>query len=47
MFDCYSFLGISDYRDGSTSKKWQNYAALAAAAVMKSIICGMEPPTNV
>lgn len=39
--------GISDYKDGTTTKKWQNYASLAAAAVMKSIICGMDAPTNV
>ncbi|GAB0097346.1 uncharacterized protein DMENIID0001_129810 [Sergentomyia squamirostris] len=39
--------GISDYKDGMTTKKWQNYASLAAAAVMKSIICAMDAPTNV
>ncbi|XP_058811157.1 uncharacterized protein LOC131676014 isoform X4 [Topomyia yanbarensis] len=39
--------GISDYKDGTTSKKWQNYASLAAAAVMKTIICAMDAPTNV
>ncbi|XP_055537938.1 uncharacterized protein LOC129725766 isoform X3 [Wyeomyia smithii] len=39
--------GISDYKDGTTSKKWQNYASLAAAAVMKTIICALDAPTNV
>ena len=39
--------GISDYKDGTTTKKWQNHASLAAAAVMKSIICAMDAPTNV
>ncbi|XP_058442779.1 uncharacterized protein LOC131425162 isoform X4 [Malaya genurostris] len=39
--------GISDYKDGTTSKKWQNYASLAAAAIMKTIICAMDAPTNV
>lgn len=39
--------GISDYKDGTRRKEWQPYAALAAASVMKSIICGMEAPTNV
>ncbi|XP_037919337.1 uncharacterized protein LOC119656799 isoform X4 [Hermetia illucens] len=39
--------GISDYKDGTTTKKWQNFASLAAAAVMKSIICAMDAPTNV
>lgn len=39
--------GISDYKDGTRRKEWQPYAALAAASVMKAIICGMEAPTNV
>jgi nucleoside phosphorylase len=39
--------GISDYKDGTSSKKWQNHASLAAAAVMKTIICAMDAPTNV
>lgn len=39
--------GIADYKDGSRGKEWQPYAALAAASVVKSIICAMDPPTNV
>ncbi|KRT85997.1 hypothetical protein AMK59_2921, partial [Oryctes borbonicus] len=39
--------GISDYKDGTRRKEWQPYASLAAAAVMKAVICGMEAPTNV
>ncbi|XP_076257620.1 uncharacterized protein LOC143194790 isoform X4 [Rhynchophorus ferrugineus] len=39
--------GISDYKDGTRRKEWQPYASLAAASVMKSIICGLEAPTNV
>ncbi|XP_030378501.1 uncharacterized protein LOC115627089 isoform X2 [Scaptodrosophila lebanonensis] len=39
--------GISDYKDGMSTRKWQNYAALSAASVVKSIICGMDAPTNV
>ncbi len=42
-----SIQGISDYKDGLSTRKWQNYASLAAAAVMKSVICGMDAPTNV
>lgn len=45
-----SFLvvkGISDYKDGTTTKKWQNYASLCAASVMKAIVCAMDAPTNV
>ncbi|VEN55881.1 unnamed protein product [Callosobruchus maculatus] len=39
--------GIADYKDGTRRKEWQPYAALAAASVMKAVVCGMEPPTNV
>lgn len=39
--------GIADYKDGCSTKKWQNYSSLAAAAVMKSIVCAMDAPTNV
>uniref|UniRef100_A0A336KWX4 CSON001613 protein n=1 Tax=Culicoides sonorensis TaxID=179676 RepID=A0A336KWX4_CULSO len=39
--------GISDYKDGQSNKKWQNYASLAAASVVKSIICAMDAPNNV
>ncbi|XP_055370770.1 uncharacterized protein LOC129605192 isoform X2 [Condylostylus longicornis] len=39
--------GVSDYKDGLSTRKWQNYSSLIAAAVMKSIICGMDAPTNV
>ncbi|CAG9836488.1 unnamed protein product [Diabrotica balteata] len=34
--------GISDYKDGTRRKEWQPYASLAAASVMKAIVCGME-----
>lgn len=39
--------GISDYKDGTSTKKWHNYSSLAAASVMKSIICAMDAPENV
>ncbi|XP_034671463.1 uncharacterized protein LOC117903494 isoform X3 [Drosophila subobscura] len=39
--------GISDYKDGMSTRKWQNFAALSAASVVKSVICGMDAPTNV
>ncbi|XP_011049173.1 PREDICTED: uncharacterized protein LOC105142947 isoform X4 [Acromyrmex echinatior] len=38
--------GIADYKDGTRIKEWQPYAALAAASVMKAIICAMDPPIN-
>lgn len=38
--------GISDYKDGTRKKEWQPYASLAAASVMKAIICGMDQPVN-
>lgn len=36
--------GISDYSDGLQKKEWQPYAALAAAAVLKSIIKSFNAP---
>lgn len=42
--DDYIFIrGIADYKDGTKKKEWQPYAALAAAAVMKSIIFNLDP----
>lgn len=45
--DCFiSLRGISDYRDGTRGKDWQPHAALCAAAVMKAIICAIDPPPS-
>lgn len=42
--DDYVFIrGIADYKDGTKKKEWQPYAALAAASVMKAIICNLDP----
>lgn len=42
--DRYVFIrGISDYKDGTRKKDWQPYAALAAAAFMKSLIAALPP----
>lgn len=42
--DDYVFIrGIADYKDGTKKKEWQPYAALAAAAVMRSIIHNLDP----
>ncbi|XP_015919736.1 uncharacterized protein [Parasteatoda tepidariorum] len=41
--DDYIFIrGIADYKDGTKKKEWQPYAALAAAAVMKSILSNLD-----
>ena len=37
--------GICDYSDGSTSKEWQPYAALCAAAFAKTVICALPSPS--
>ncbi len=37
--------GSADYLDGSRLKEWQPYAALAAAAFMKSLVCAL-PTTH-
>ncbi|XP_039291008.1 uncharacterized protein LOC111044867 [Nilaparvata lugens] len=45
--DCFALVrGISDYKDGTRKSPWQPYAALAAAAVVKAIVCAMDPPTD-
>ena len=36
--------GMTDYKDGSSEKEWQQYSALMAAAVFKSIVEEMSPP---
>lgn len=36
--------GIADYRDGTRKSPWQAYSSLAAAAVVKAIVCAMDPP---
>lgn len=38
--------GIADYKDGARRSEWQPYAALAAASVMKTMICGLEVPSD-
>ncbi|XP_041371438.1 uncharacterized protein LOC121384991 isoform X2 [Gigantopelta aegis] len=43
--DSFMFVrGICDYQDGSRGKEWQPYAALAAAAVVKTIIKSLHNP---
>ena len=34
---------ITDYHDGTTSKEWQAYSSLCAAAMCKTIICSLPP----
>ncbi|KAG0414041.1 hypothetical protein HPB47_008810 [Ixodes persulcatus] len=42
--DNYAFVrGIADYKDGSKGREWQPYAALAAAAFMKAVVCALAP----
>ena len=40
FFFCHNY--IFNYKDGTRRKEWQQYAALMAAAVLKSIIVKME-----
>ena len=37
-------LGMTDYRDGTKEKVWQQYSVLMAAAVLKAIVEEMPPP---
>lgn len=46
---CHSYAvvrGISDYKDGSVKNKWQPYASLAAASVVKAILSIINTRTN-
>jgi nucleoside phosphorylase len=37
--DQYTLIrGMADYKDGSRRKEWQQYAALMAAGVLKSVV---------
>jgi hypothetical protein len=42
-FPCLVIRGICDYSDSHKTKTWQGYAALAAAAYAKQIICLLSP----
>lgn len=45
--DSFAVLrGIADYKDGARRSEWQPYAALAAASVMKAMICGLDAPSD-
>ncbi|KKA19770.1 Uncharacterized protein T310_6236 [Rasamsonia emersonii CBS 393.64] len=45
-FPCLVIRGICDYSDSHKNKEWQGYAAMAAAAYAKDILCQL-PPTRV
>jgi hypothetical protein len=36
--------GMTDYRDGTKEREWQQYSSLMAAAVLRAIVEEMEPP---
>ncbi|KAL1140100.1 hypothetical protein AAG570_000032, partial [Ranatra chinensis] len=38
--------GIADYKDGLKKGPWQPYASLAAAAVVKAVICSLDEPSE-
>ena len=42
-FSCLTVRGISDYADSHKNKKWQEYAAAAAAAYAKELLQVMAP----
>jgi nucleoside phosphorylase len=43
QFPCIVIRGICDYSDTHKNKKWQGYAAMAAAAYAKDILCRIPP----
>lgn len=42
-FPCLVIRGICDYSDSHKNKEWQGYAALAAAAYAKDLLCTIPP----
>jgi len=42
-FPCLVIRGICDYSDSHKNKEWQGYAAMAAAAYAKDLLCQIPP----
>ena len=42
-FPCLVIRGICDYSDSHKNKEWQGYAAMAAAAYAKDLLCRIAP----
>ncbi|KAH7176168.1 nucleoside phosphorylase domain-containing protein, partial [Dactylonectria macrodidyma] len=42
-FPCLIIRGICDYSDSHKNKEWQGYAAMAAAAYTKDLLCRIAP----
>jgi nucleoside phosphorylase len=42
-FPCLVIRGICDYSDSYKNKEWQGYAAMAAAAYTKDLLCRISP----
>jgi nucleoside phosphorylase len=42
-FPCLVIRGICDYSDSHKNKEWQGYAAMAAAAYTKDLLCRISP----
>jgi nucleoside phosphorylase len=43
QFPCLVIRGICDYSDSHKNKEWQGYAAMAAAAYTKDLLCRVPP----
>ncbi|OAQ58085.2 ankyrin repeat domain-containing protein [Pochonia chlamydosporia 170] len=43
QFPCLVIRGICDYSDSHKNKEWQGYAAMAAAAYAKDLLCRIPP----
>jgi nucleoside phosphorylase len=43
QFPCLVVRGICDYSDSHKNKEWQGYAAMAAAAYAKELLCRITP----
>lgn len=47
QFPCLVIRGICDYADSHKNKEWQGYAAMAAAAYAKDLLCRIPPESVV
>ncbi len=43
QFPCLVIRGVCDYSDSHKNKEWQGYAAMAAAAYAKDLLCRIPP----
>ena len=46
FFQYVLIKGMADYKDGTRRKDWQQYSALMAASVLRTVVECMPPPPS-